>query len=58
MNNKTLGRLQTYASGDTYESRILHQERRYHQERLGVLAAPRMVRSTFLNARLRSAGGF
>jgi hypothetical protein len=29
-----------------------------NQERLGVLAAPRMVRSTFLNARLRSAGGF
>ena len=30
----------------------------FNQERLGVLAAPRMVRSTFLNARLRSAGGF
>ena len=29
-----------------------------HQERLGVLAAPREVRSTFLIARLRSAGGF
>ena len=28
------------------------------QERLGVLAAPRKVRSTFLFARLRSAGGF
>ena len=28
------------------------------QERLGVLAAPREVRSTFLIARLRSAGGF
>ena len=28
------------------------------QERLGVLAAPRRVRSTFLFARLRSAGGF
>ena len=27
------------------------------QERLSVLAAPRMVRSTFLFARLRSAGG-
>jgi hypothetical protein len=26
-----------------------------YQERLGVLAAPRMVRSTFLKARLRSA---
>ncbi len=29
-----------------------------NQERLGVLAAPREVRSTFLIARLRSAGGF
>ena len=29
-----------------------------NQERLGVLAAPRKVRSTFLIARLRSAGGF
>ena len=29
-----------------------------YQERLGVLAAPRKVRSTFLIARLRSAGGF
>ena len=28
-----------------------------NQERLGVLAAPREVRSTFLIARLRSAGG-
>ena len=27
------------------------------QERLSVLGAPRMVRSTFLFARLRSAGG-
>ena len=27
-----------------------------NQERLGVLAAPRMVQSTFLNARLQSAG--
>ena len=31
---------------------------RSDQERLGVLAAPREVRSTFLIARLRSAGGF
>jgi hypothetical protein len=29
-----------------------------YQERLGVLAAPREVQSTFLIARLRSAGGF
>ena len=29
----------------------------YIQERLSVLVAPRMVRSTFLFARLRSAGG-
>ena len=29
-----------------------------HQERLGVLAAPREVRSTFLIARLRSAKGY
>ena len=29
-----------------------------NQERLGVLAAPREVRSTFLIARLQSAGGF
>jgi hypothetical protein len=29
-----------------------------NQERLGVLAAPREVRSAFLIARLRSAGGF
>jgi hypothetical protein len=27
----------------------------HHQERLGVLAAPRKVRSTFIIARLRSA---
>ena len=29
-----------------------------YQERLGVLAAPREVRSTFLIAPLRSTGGF
>jgi len=34
---------------------FLSEEACSNQERLGVLAAPRMVRSTFLNARLRSA---
>ena len=38
----------------TQEQRLDYLVEEY-QERLGVLAAPRMVRSTFLNARLRSA---